>query len=67
MRNFHDEEEKVDRSAGDEWLFVGPGFFVPHVAVERGQKIKAKVVKQNQAIKLRARQVPWYHCYHCYR
>jgi len=42
--------------AGDEWLFEGPGTYMPRVDVEVVQKINATVIKPNQALRLRARK-----------
>jgi len=41
--------------AGDEWLFEGPGTYIPHVAVKVTEVLKAQVIKPNEALKLRAR------------
>jgi major vault protein len=48
--------EEVTRKAGDEWLFSGPGTYVPRVEVQVVEIVKAIIVKQQQAIKLRARR-----------
>jgi len=42
--------------AGDEWLFEGPGTYIPKKEVEVIQTILAVIVKPNQAIKLKARK-----------
>jgi len=42
--------------AGDEWLFEGPGTYIPKKEVEVIQTILAQIVKPNQAIKLKARK-----------
>ena len=42
--------------AGDEWLFEGPGTYIPKKEVEVIQTIMAQIVKPNQAIKLKARK-----------
>ncbi|XP_041038482.1 major vault protein-like, partial [Carcharodon carcharias] len=44
------------RVAGDEWLFEGPGTYIPRKEVEVVQTIQATVIRQNQAIRLRARK-----------
>jgi major vault protein len=41
--------------AGDEWLFKGPATYLPRVEVQVVEVIRAIVIKQNQALKLRAR------------
>jgi len=45
----------VQRVAGDEWLFKGPGTYVPRVEEQLVEKVNATIVKQNEALKLRAR------------
>jgi len=54
VRDFKDGE--VDRKAGDEWLFNGPSTYIPRVEVQVVELIKATIIKQNTAIKLRARR-----------
>jgi len=44
------------RVAGDEWLFEGPGTYIPQKEVSVEETIKATVIKKNQAIKLMARK-----------
>ena len=46
----------VERSAGDEWMFPGPDTYVPNVAVEVMETVKAHVVKTHTALRLRARR-----------
>ena len=48
--------DKKDYVAGDEWLFEGPGTYIPRKEVEVVEMIKAVIIKPNQAIKLRARK-----------
>ncbi|KAG8190032.1 hypothetical protein JTE90_000127 [Oedothorax gibbosus] len=48
------EEDGVKRVAGDEWLFEGPGTFIPRKEVEVLETISAIVININQALKLRA-------------
>ncbi|XP_043091171.1 major vault protein isoform X1 [Puntigrus tetrazona] len=51
------EEEGGDkRVAGDEWLFEGPGTYIPRKEVAVLEVIKATVIRENQAIRLRARK-----------
>lgn len=50
------EEDDVKRTAGDEWLFEGPGTYIPRKEVVVEETIRATVIKPNQAIKLRARK-----------
>ncbi|XP_037545093.1 major vault protein [Nematolebias whitei] len=51
-----EDEGGVKRVAGDEWLFEGPGTCIPRKEVEVLETIKATVIHENQAIRLRARK-----------
>lgn len=42
--------------AGDEWLFEGPGTYIPKKEVEVVETVRASIIRPNQAIKLRARK-----------
>jgi len=55
IRDFTDAN-KVARQAGDEWLFPGPGTYYPAVEVQVVEIIRATIIRENQAIKLRARR-----------
>ena len=55
MLDFEDEE-KQKRIAGDEWLFEGPGTYIPRKEVSVEEQIRATIIKPNQAIRLRARK-----------
>eukprot|EP01114_Cavostelium_apophysatum_P021310 TRINITY_DN73_c0_g1_i1.p1 TRINITY_DN73_c0_g1~~TRINITY_DN73_c0_g1_i1.p1 ORF type:complete len:827 (-),score=291.69 TRINITY_DN73_c0_g1_i1:101-2581(-) len=55
IRDFKDEEGVI-RRAGDEWLFEGPGTYIPRIEVSVVEIVRAVVVKPNQALKLRARK-----------
>ena len=46
----------IQRMAGDEWLFEGPATYIPKIEVEIIADISARVIKANQALRLRARQ-----------
>jgi len=46
----------IKRLAGDEWLFEGPATYFPRVEVQVVEVVKAQIIKDNQALKLRARQ-----------
>ncbi|HEY9668993.1 MAG TPA: colicin uptake protein [Coleofasciculaceae cyanobacterium] len=48
--------QTINRLAGDEWLFEGPGTYIPRVEVEILETVTAEVIKTNQALRLRARQ-----------
>ncbi|KAL7378194.1 hypothetical protein ABVT39_010054 [Epinephelus coioides] len=51
-----EEEGGEKRVAGDEWLFEGPGTYIPKKEVAVLETIKATVIRENQAIRLRARK-----------
>ncbi|XP_069381586.1 major vault protein isoform X2 [Paralichthys olivaceus] len=51
-----EEEGGEKRVAGDEWLFEGPGTYIPRKEVAVLETIKATVIRENQAIRLRARK-----------
>ncbi|KAK2893357.1 major vault protein isoform X2 [Channa argus] len=51
-----EEDGKEKRVAGDEWLFEGPGTYIPRKEVAVLETIKATVIRENQAIRLRARK-----------
>ncbi|KAJ8364364.1 hypothetical protein SKAU_G00131950 [Synaphobranchus kaupii] len=51
-----EEEGGEKRVAGDEWLFEGPGTYIPRKEVEVLETVKATVIRDNQAIRLRARK-----------
>lgn len=53
--DFEDESEEK-RVAGDEWLFEGPGTYIPQKEVVIEETIRATVIRPNQAIRLRARK-----------
>jgi len=44
------------RLAGDEWLFEGPGTYIPRVEVQVVEIVRAVVIKPNSGLKLRARK-----------
>jgi len=46
---------KETHLAGDEWLFEGPGTYLPNVAVEVVETLSATLIGPNQALRLRAR------------
>jgi len=55
IRDFVDDN-KVKRVSGDEWLFEGPETYYPRVEVTVVELIRARVIKNNEALKLRARK-----------
>lgn len=52
-QDFEDGSNK--RVAGDEWLFEGPGIYIPRKEVEVIETVTARIIIPNQALKLRAR------------
>jgi major vault protein len=50
------DDEGTNRVAGDEWLFEGPGTYVPRKEVAIEETIRASIIKPNQGIRLRARR-----------
>lgn len=52
----YEDESGEKRVAGDEWLFEGPGTYIPRKEVVVDETLRATIVKSNQAIKLRARK-----------
>ncbi|XP_051845229.1 major vault protein isoform X1 [Antechinus flavipes] len=55
LLDFEDENGER-RIAGDEWLFEGPGTYIPQKEVEVVETIQATVIRHNQALRLRARK-----------
>ncbi|KAG9350003.1 hypothetical protein JZ751_026356 [Albula glossodonta] len=51
-----EEEGGEKKVAGDEWLFEGPGTYIPRKEVVVLETVKATVIRDNQAIRLRARK-----------
>jgi len=47
---------KTKRSAGDEWLYAGPGTYIPRIEVQVVEVVKAIILKPHTALKLRARK-----------
>jgi major vault protein len=45
-------EGEVVKKEGDEWLFKGPGHYVPRQEVEIGRTIEMSTIRKNQALKL---------------
>lgn len=52
--DIEDKDEK--RVAGDEWLFEGPGTFIPRKEVNIVEVTQATIIQPGQAIRLRARK-----------
>jgi len=56
LRDFYDEEFKIDRIAGNEWVLKGPRVYVSKVEVEVLEKIEATIIGPNQALRLGAKK-----------
>ncbi|XP_064170174.1 major vault protein isoform X2 [Anguilla rostrata] len=56
LLDFEEEEGGEKRVAGDEWLFEGPGTYIPKKEVVVLETVRATVIQENQAIRLRARK-----------
>jgi len=54
IRDFKDG--KGSYAAGDEWLFHGPGTYMPRVEVQVVEIVRATIVGPNQALRLRAKK-----------
>lgn len=50
------DDSGTKRVAGDEWLFEGPGTYIPRKECAVVETVRATIIKKNQAIKLRARK-----------
>jgi major vault protein len=55
VRDFENTDGE-ERSAGDEWLFIGPATYTPRVEEEVVEVVEATVIAFNEALKLRARR-----------
>ncbi|KAH3757025.1 major vault protein [Pelomyxa schiedti] len=54
VRDFEDKEGHK-RTSGDEWLFKGPSTYTPRVEESVVEKVNSTIIKENEALKLRAR------------
>jgi len=53
IRDFTDEKG-TKRVSGSEWLFEGPETYYPRVEVQIVELIKARIIKENEALRLRS-------------
>ncbi|KYQ91565.1 hypothetical protein DLAC_07332 [Tieghemostelium lacteum] len=53
--DFYCDLHKVERKAGDEWLFSGPATYVPRIEEKIIEKRSSIIVKPHQALKLKAK------------
>ena len=56
LQGFEDKELNVERSAGDEWLVLGVCTYKPVIEAKVVKRVKAEVIKQGTALKLKARR-----------
>ena len=54
VRGFVDEETHKERVAGEEFLFEGPGTYIPRKEVQEVGIVQATIIKPNEALKLKA-------------
>ena len=50
------DENKILRQAGDEWLFYGPGTYIPRIEQIVAKEVQFRKIKINQALKLSAQR-----------
>lgn len=50
------DETSQERQAGDEWLFKGPGTYVPRIEQQVVEIVRATLIGPNQALRLRAKK-----------
>jgi len=55
LRDFKGDD-KVERSAGDEWHFLGPATYIPRPEIKVVDQIQARVITKDAALKLRAKR-----------
>jgi len=51
-----EDGSEIVRHAGDEWLFEGPGTFIPRAEIDKVKNVTASVLMPNTALQLRARR-----------
>jgi len=56
LRDFTDEDIKQDRRVGEEFLFEGPGVYIPRKEVKMGQMFNAYIIKPNAALRMSAQR-----------
>jgi major vault protein len=54
--SYGEGEKAIKRVAGDEWLWEGPGTYLPRIEVQVAEIVRATVIKPNFALRLRARK-----------
>jgi len=56
IRDFEVKEKEERYSAGEEWLFSGPGTYIPRVEVQIVEIVRANIIGPNEALRLRAKK-----------
>ena len=54
LQNFELDGSK--KTAGDEWLFEGPGLYIPNPNIQQVRQVTAKVIETNEALRMIAIQ-----------
>jgi len=56
LRDFPEEtnEGKINRKAGQEWYFIGPGTYRPQIEVQVMERVLAIILRPDQALKVKA-------------
>ncbi len=49
------KSENITRNPGDSWVFYGPSYYLPRYEVEVVKEQKCRIIKDNQALVLRAK------------
>ncbi|XP_077170653.1 major vault protein [Paroedura picta] len=52
----YEDDQGLKHVSGDEWLFEGPGTYIPRKEIEVVETIQATIIRPNQAIRLQARK-----------
>ena len=56
MRPFYDENEKVERFPGDQYLFHGPGTYIPRIEEDIVEQVKSIIIRPNTSLVLKAKR-----------
>lgn len=48
--------QHLDKLAGEEWYFTGPGHYIPSQEVEIVKKVEQVIIEKNQALRLKAQK-----------
>ena len=54
---YNEKESKYEKkTAGDEWLFEGPGLYIPNPNVQQVRQVTASIIEKNEALRMIAIQ-----------